>query len=55
MANSTLQVTYRTKKTGTGTQDLTKEMGQAKMGLADLKALRETAVTELGRLPAAEG
>ena len=38
MANSTLQVTYRTKKTGTGTQDLTKEMGQAKMGLADLKA-----------------
>ena len=38
MANSVLNVTYKTKKTGSGTQDLTKEMGQAKMGLADMKA-----------------
>lgn len=53
MANSTLQVTYRTKKTGTGTQDLTKEMGQAKMGLADMKAGLDMAGQAFGAVKAA--
>lgn len=53
MANSTLQVTYKTKKTGTGTQDLTKEMGEAKMSLADMKAGLDMAGAAFGAVKAA--
>lgn len=44
MANSTLQVTYRTKKTGTGTQDLNKELKTSKLSLTDLKSGLDLAV-----------
>lgn len=53
MANSTLQVTYKTKKTGTGTQDLTKEMGAAKLSLADMKAGLDMAGAAFGAVKAA--
>lgn len=44
MANSTLQVTYRTKKTGTGTQDLNKELKQTGLSLTDLKSGLDLAI-----------
>lgn len=44
MANSTLQVTYKTKKTGTGTQDLNKELKSASLSLTDLKSVIDMAV-----------
>lgn len=44
MANSTLNVVYRTKKTGTGTQDLNKELKQTGLSLTDLKSGLDLAV-----------
>lgn len=35
--------------------ELARQQAELESSIADLKALRETAVTELGRLPAAEG
>lgn len=53
MANSTLQVTYRTKKTGTGTQDLTKEMKQAGLTITDLKSGIDLAIGSFKTIVAA--
>jgi len=53
MANSVLNVTYKTKKTGSGTQDLTKELKQTGLSITDLKSGIDLAIGSFKMIVAA--